>query len=44
MHTYGLCGICGQGAKLLTCTLCGRDVCPNCYKAGACKSCLAGKR
>jgi len=44
MHLYGVCGICGQGAKLFTCTLCGRSVCANCYKAGACKACLAGKK
>ncbi|MDO8340314.1 MAG: hypothetical protein Q7T16_06685 [Candidatus Burarchaeum sp.] len=44
MEVYGLCAVCGKGAKLVTCPLCGRNVCMNCYVAGACKDCLKGKK
>ncbi|RLG19101.1 orotate phosphoribosyltransferase [Candidatus Micrarchaeota archaeon] len=44
MEKMGVCSICGKGAKLFTCSLCGREVCAKCYVAGACIKCLEGKK
>ncbi len=30
MEVYGLPAVCGKGGTLVTCPLCGRNVCMNC--------------
>jgi len=44
----GICNICGKPGKMYTCSLCGNNVCKDCYDLtkGLCKLCkrYPGKR
>ena len=42
MDLMGLCSVCGKPGALHTCSLCGMNVCSNCYDAahGVCCRCV----
>ncbi|MFH1722582.1 MAG: hypothetical protein ABH950_08280 [Candidatus Altiarchaeota archaeon] len=41
----GLCDVCREPGKLLSCSLCGARVCGNCLTIkGVCRNCLSGRK
>ena len=45
MDVMGLCSICGKPSEMYTCTLCGKNVCGNCFDRlhGICNNCKSGR-